>query len=87
MTPEQIEDLVERTAARTAQKVRGELRGMLTALGFNMDPDKTHEEQQMVAFMRSMHQGSRLGARAAFTALITAAIGWAVWFFTGKAHP
>ena len=87
MTPDQIEELVEQTATRTAEKIRGELRGMLTALGFNMDPDKAHEEQQMVAFARAMHQGTRYGIRAMIMAVATAAVGWMVWFFTGRTHP
>lgn len=87
MTPDQIEDVIERTATRTAEKIRDEVRGMFTALGFNMDPDKAHEEQQMVAFSRSMYQGTKYGIRAIIMALATAAVGWVVWFFTGRQHP
>jgi hypothetical protein len=86
MTPDQIEDILERAAAKFRDGIREDFRVMMSGLGFNMDPDKAHEEQQMVAFMRTMHQGSRLGVRAAFTAIITAAIGWGVWFFTGRGH-
>jgi len=83
MTPEQLEQIIERTATRTAVKVRDDFKGMLTGLGFNMDPDKAHEEQQMIAFARMMHQGTRYGLRA----IVTAAVGWIVWMFTGKPHP
>ena len=85
MTPEQIEDVIERTAQRTAEKLRDEVRGMFTALGFNMDPDKVHEEQQMVAFVRTMHRGTQYGIRTIFAAILTAAVGWVIWLFTGKA--
>jgi hypothetical protein len=87
MTPAQIEEVIERTAERTAEKLREEMRGMFTALGFNMDPDKLHEEQQMVAFARTMHQGTRIGMKAAITAVATAAIGWIVWLLTNWKHP
>ena len=82
MTPDQIEDVIERTAQRTAEKLREEVKGMFTALGFNMDPDHLHEEQQMVAFARTMHQGTRIGMKAAVTAVATAMIGWVVWVVT-----
>jgi hypothetical protein len=68
MTPEQIEDVIERTAMRTAAKIREEerdkFRGMLTALGFNMNADKAHEELQMIAFARTMYTGMRRGVFA-----------------------
>ena len=88
MTPEQIEDLIERAAARTAEKFKDEVRNIFSGLGFNMDPDKAHEEQQMIAFARGMYQGKKIGLRAAATAVITAGVGWGVWVFTGKPpHP
>ena len=86
MTPDQIEDLVERTAQRTAEKIRDEVRGMFTSLGFNMDPDKAHEEQQMVAFSRRMYQGTGVLLKAGLTAAATAAMGWVVYFFTNRPH-
>jgi len=86
MTPEQVEDIIERTAQRTAEKIRDEVRGMFTALGFNMDPDKAHEEQQMVAFSRRMYQGTGLLFKAAVTAMGTAVMGWVVYFFTNRPH-
>lgn len=95
MNPEQIEELIERTAMRTAAKIRedvkDEFRGILTGLGFNMDPDKMHEEQQMIAFARTMYTGTRRGVFALWTGVIGAAatvfVGWLVWFFSGKPHP
>jgi hypothetical protein len=95
MTPEQIEDVIERTASRTATRIREEVqedfRAMLTGLGFNMDPDKMHEEQQMVAFARTMYTGTRRGVFAFWTGIIGAAstvfVGTIVWFFTGRPHP
>lgn len=86
MTPDQVEDIIERTAQRTAEKLRDEVRGMFTALGFNMDPDKAHEEQQMVAFTRRMYQGTGMLFKAIMTATATAAAGWVVYFFTSKPH-
>jgi hypothetical protein len=86
MTPDQIEEVIERTANRTAQKLHQEFHDMLAALGFNMDPDKLHEEQQMIAFVRTMHQGTRTGMRAIIAAMGTAFVGWAVWLFTTKPH-
>jgi len=86
MTPEQLEEIIERTASRTAEKLRDEFRGMLSALGFNMDPDAAHEEQQMIAFTRGLYQGKRLGIRTLITSGVAALFGWAVWFFTGKPH-
>jgi hypothetical protein len=85
MTPEQIEDLIERTALRTAGKIREDVRGMFTALGFDMDPDHMHEEQQMVGFLRRMHQGTQTGKKAGVTAfvttLVTALVGWVIYYF------
>lgn len=86
MTPDQVEDIIERTAIRTAEKIKEEVRGMFTALGFNMDPDKAHEEQQMVAFNRRMYQGTGLLVKAAVTAMGTAFIGWLVYLFTNRPH-
>jgi len=85
MTSDQLEEIIERTAQRTAEKLREEMRSMFTALGFNMDPDKIHEEQQMVAFVRTMHKGTQYGIRTIFAAVLTAAVGWVIWLFTGKA--
>lgn len=84
MTPDQIEDVIERTATRTAEKLREEFSSMLSGLGFNMDPDKRHEEQQMIAFARNMHRGTWVAFRAGAIALITALIGWMVYPFIGK---
>lgn len=72
MTPDQIEEVIERTASETARRVDEKMRTILSGLGFNMDPDKMHEEQQMVAFLRTMHQGTRRGVLALFTGIITA---------------
>jgi hypothetical protein len=87
MTPDQVEDVIERTSQRTAEKIRDEVRGMFTALGFNMDPDKAHEEQQMVAFSRRMYQGTGLLVKAVVGAAGTAAMGWIVYAFTWRPHP
>lgn len=88
MTPEQIEDVIERTAVRTAEKLREEFRALLGGLGFNMDPNEAHEEQQMVALLRSMHQGTRTAKKAIITAGFTALVGWMVYLFQGwKPHP
>ena len=87
MTPEQVEGIIKRTVEQASEKFREDVRGMFTSLGFNMDPDKAHEEQQMIAFVRGMYQGKKVGTRALITGILTAAIGWAVWFFTGKPHP
>jgi hypothetical protein len=87
MTPEQIEEVIERTAVRTADRLEEKFRGMLSALGFNMDPDKLYEEQQMIAFARTMHQGTRTGLRAIVGAFCTAAVGGLVWLFTNRPHP
>lgn len=83
MNDHDIEELIERTAQRTASKVRDEMRLLLSMLGFNMDPDSIHEEQQVIAFARTMQQGTKFGFRAIIGAMLTAAVGWAVWFFTG----
>jgi hypothetical protein len=87
MTPDQIEDVIERTATRTAEKIKDEVRGMFTALGFNMAPDRAHEEQQMIAFARGLYQGKKVGIKATIAAIATALVGWGMWFFTGRPHP
>ena len=89
MTPDQLEEIIERTATRTADKVREEVKTMFIALGFNMD--ELHEEQQMVAFSRRMYQGTQAGKgwafKAVISALITAGFGWLVYYFSGgKLH-
>ena len=83
MTEREIEDLLE----RFAKKVHEDQTHMFAMYGFNTDPSAIHEEQQMVAFMRSMYTGSNFGKRAMIGAMITALVGWAVWLFTGHRPP
>lgn len=91
ITKQEIEDLIDRTAEatadKTAKKVREEVSSIFIMLGFNMDPKSMHEEQQVIAFARSMQQGTKYGIRAIIGAIFTALVGWLVWFFTGHRSP
>ena len=75
-------DHVERIAEAAAEKA---VHRTLTSLGVNVD--RLHEEQQVWAFARSMHQGTRRGALALFTGFLTALSGLiatALWYIFSK---
>lgn len=86
MTPDQVREIAENVAEKAADKA---VRATLTALGFDMD--NLHEEQQVWAFVRTMHAGTRRGILALFTgiigALATAVVGWLWLMFFGNRHP
>jgi hypothetical protein len=85
MTPEQVREIAENAASAAATKA---VHDTLTALGFDMN--NLHREQQVWAFMRTFHDGTRHGIRAMFTSIIgalaTAFVRW-LWFAFGNRHP
>ena len=69
--------------ARHGCSSRGIMIAIMTALGFDLD--KMHEEQQVWAFVRTMHQGTQRGVRALFTGTLTAfatvVVRWLWWMY------
>ena len=82
MTPEQVEQIAENASEKAAEKA---VRNMLVAIGFDLE--NLHEEQQVWAWARTMHNSTRWGVRAIVTSLIgtiiTAIAGW-LWLAFGK---
>jgi len=80
LTREEVREIAESAADKAAEEA---VRRMLIALGVNVE--NMHEEQQVWAFARQMHQGTRLGMRSlvrgSMAAIGTAAIGWIWWIF------
>ena len=83
MTPAQLEESIERTATRTAEKMEERFNNVLSSLGFNMDPDHRHDEQQFIAFARNMHKGTWAAFKGIVLAVLTALGGWIVYQFIG----
>src|SRR5258707_1105913 len=63
MTPEQVREIAENAASTAATKA---VHDTLTALGFDMN--NLHRGQQVWAFTRTFHDGTRRGICAMFTA-------------------
>lgn len=84
LTAEQVRAIAEQAAEKAAKEA---VRETLTALGVNMD--KLHEEQQVWAFARTMHQGTRRGAFALYTGFLSALatlIAGAIWYVFSSHH-